>query len=99
MEIKPVVPWVGDRDFEKQNPIFGKIESVQEGANKWGKPEVQLNLDIEGQKRCVSLFGDNRNECIAKFGTDSEKWVGKSVQIALLTDPRDGKRSKTIRGM
>jgi len=99
MEVEKVVSWVGDRDFEKANPIFGKITGVVEGANKWGRKEIQVQLEIEGQQRQVSLFGDNRNGVVDKFGTNSDLWIGKSLQIALLTNPQDGSKTKVIKGM
>jgi len=99
MEIGKVVSWVGDRDFEKQNPIFGKIEAILEGTNKFGRNEVVLQLEIEGQKRQVSVFGDNRNGLVDKLGTNGDLWIGKSVQIAQLVDPISGKKTKAIKAM
>jgi hypothetical protein len=99
MDIPKVVSWIGDSDFEKQNPIVGKITAIEEGKNKWGKPEFELHLGMEnGNIRQISLFGDNRNNLVDKFGTDSTAWIGKSVQVTQLTDLA-GKKIKQIKGL
>lgn len=99
MEIPKVVSWVSDSDFSKENPIVGKIEAIEQGTNQWGKPEIVLKLDISGNKRQISLFGDNRNQVIDKLGTDGDKWLSKSIQITQLTNPTDGRKIKQIRGL
>lgn len=99
MDIPKVEPWIGDSDFLAKNPQICKIDNIETNKNKWGKDEFVLLLDMDGAKRKISIFGDNRNKLIDKFGSNSDLWIGKFVQISQVERVPDGKKIKEIKGM
>jgi len=63
----------------REEQVFGKSDTVMYLRNR--KNEI----------RKTSIFGDNINRCVEKFGTESETWLGKTVMLSV-QESLDGKK-------
>ena len=97
MQVSRQVNWIGADHFRAANPVTAAIASVTQADNR-GKPDLQLVMAIDGQLDMLvrmSLFGENLNRLIAKFGNETDAWTGKRVQILREADVT-GKEKKKI---
>lgn len=69
------IPWIGKRG--DANPVRAKV--VRCYAQGKGH-ELELQLESNELRR-MSLWGDNKNRCIAAWGSDETKWPGRMCSI------------------
>lgn len=93
MEIQAQIGWLNKADFDNQNPIVGRIVDITTGINQWEKEEYQLIVDFQGiGERKFSLYGLLLNQCIKKYGTKSEHWLGKPLALLQEITPKGIRR-------
>jgi hypothetical protein len=100
MEMKKVDNWIGDIDFVTTNPLNATITDITTGMNKWEKTEYQMYIKLDSEQiKKTSLRGQNLNNLVDKFGTDSAAWIGKRIQIFRYTDIKTQKITTEIKGL
>lgn len=90
--------WMTAQDFARTNPLNAGIVAVEVKDNK-GKPDKQLIIALEGQLdnfRRLSIWGSNWNGLIKAYGTETDAWKGKRIQLLRETYP-EGQNRTTIR--
>jgi hypothetical protein len=75
--------WVNKEDFQKANPLSGKIREIQQGDKDL---LLIVNFDAVGLRK-ISLWGDNKNNLIEKLGDDDTLWIGKNISFAKTINP------------
>lgn len=97
MEMKKSENWLNDDCFIAANPFSAVITDITTGLNKWNKTEYQMffrpeNGDAKDIKK-TSLRGQNLNNLVDAFGTESSAWIGKSIRLSRF---QDIKTQKTV---
>ena len=99
MEMKKAENWIGDADFIAANPFSAVITDITTGLNKWNKTEYQMFIRLEDNTiKKLSLRGQNLNNLVDSFGTESSAWIGKSVRISRFQDIKNQKQITEIKG-
>jgi len=92
LKLEKVCRWVGKDFFDVANPHPCRITDVT-------KTEKDLLLflksELSGEISQMSLWGQNKNGLIDKFGSETETWRGKLVKVASTIAP-DGKNLKEL---
>jgi len=97
MQVSRQVNWIGADHFRAANPLTAAVASVTQEDNK-GKRDLQIVFALDGQLDALvrmSLFGENLNRCISKWGSETDAWIGKRVQILREADV-GGKEKKKL---
>lgn len=84
--------WIKDSDFSNMNPLTVRIDTYVLS----GKDKVMVFSLPDGTTRQMSVWGENKNVLVRKFGSDTDTWLGKSCRITLYTDAADGKKKRRI---
>ena len=87
--------WIKDTDFNVENPLTCRIEGViQDGKEKI----LQFTVISSDQKRQMSVWGNNWNGFVKKFGegTDTDDWKGKQFRLLQTTNAADNKKTRLI---
>ena len=76
MQIEQQINWLNKKMFDTTNPLnMVIIDFTVNGRDK------QLVVTV-GKEICkFSVWGNNLNEIIKKYGNDTEKWTGKHIQM------------------
>lgn len=87
MKIERQTEWIESGDFQNANPMPARITAVETKPNSWGKTDYLLYVRNEstGQIKAMSIYKKNLNVLIDKYGTDTELWLGKLIQISSIT--------------
>lgn len=100
MRLEQEYTWIKDEDFNDSNPLTGKVLDVTTNTNQWGKAEHVLQFQLDkGGYRQMSLWGNNLNTLVKKFGNESDNWKERTVKILFTTDPGTGKKVRSIDGI
>ena len=76
MQIEQQINWLNKKMFDTVNPIHMVIiDFTVNGRDK------QLIVNIGKEIVKFSIWGNNLNELIKKFGNDTDKWVGKQINM------------------
>lgn len=77
MKIDRQMNWLKSEDFNGQNPLSCKVTDVQQVKGKFGMDTIIYfqfeNLEV----RCMSIYKQNLNCFIDKFGDETDNWKGK----------------------
>lgn len=84
--------WIKDSDFLNNNPL--QVTIVDFVAN--GKDRILIFKLQDGTTRQMSMWGENKNALIRKFGSESDLWKAQTVRIMLYTDAGDNKKKRKV---
>ena len=92
--------WLGSaksRDFVDSNPETFLIAGFQEVLAK-GKEDKQLIVMREDGKELIrfSIWGENWNALIPKFGNETDLWMGKRIQVLRQLNPTTNKNTYKV---
>ena len=82
MKLKKQVKWISAEDFQVANPLTAEIKEIYAVQTKLGEDNI-LILDIKNllAERQMSIWGDNLNKLVGKFGEETINWVGHQISI------------------
>ena len=87
--------WLNAKDFGKINPLHAVITDIWIEKKARGD-ETVIEFLAEGQLRvCMSIWGNNKNVLIDKFGDEDSLWIGKHITI-FQEKQNDGSCFRTI---
>jgi hypothetical protein len=82
--------WLPADLFKTANPLHAVIVGVVDNED-----DTLLRVSIDKTIYQMSLWGNNQNFLVDKFGDDDDKWLGKQISISRVLDAVSGK-NKTI---
>lgn len=97
VKVQKAERWLSQADFSINNPAKFKIKAVIVDAKEGDRYDYTLNLEntLE-QRRNLSIWGDNLNKMIDRFGDDTDNWINKEISIQLVEDVATGKNHRVI---
>lgn len=90
MIVEPDVNWV-PKDWTTGT---GTVEDLKEVRDEQGRLDRQLHFESDGHKYKLSLWGGNLNNCISKWGKNTDIWRGK--HFFLLKESKPNEKAKII---
>jgi hypothetical protein len=95
MLVEEEVMWIGDNDFKTRNPAICEIVGFRIGKDSKGRDDRLLTIRVEDKARQMSIYADSLNALIKLLGKDTDKWIGRTIQIMSVKGV-DGKNKKLI---
>jgi hypothetical protein len=96
MKVQKQVRWLSDANFVAGKSGALVIQGVEFEKDEEDRDNFTLYLStIDGQAVRMSLWGDNLNSLIDKFGEDTDLWKGNIVNMEK-TVSADGKSLRRI---
>ena len=91
MDLNEYVGWLKGSDFANSKTLeFAILDVTQEGK------DVVVKLTGQCGFRQISLWGNNQNTLIKKFGKNTDAWLGKKIAISSVIDANTGKTLRII---
>ena len=100
MKVSKPVNWLSKALFQPQhlgNPIELEITEYNESQTSKGIDRNVLGKHKNGRIYQFSVFGDTLGQLIDGLGDDSDKWIGRRIQVMLVM--RGDKELKHVRVM
>lgn len=96
--VTKAVNWLSKASFQPDklgNPVTLTIESYEESQTAKGIDRLITGRHTNGKSYSFNIFGDVVNQLIDTLGGDSDKWIGKRIQVSLVM--RGDKEIKTVK--
>lgn len=87
MKVSKVVNWLSKSLFQPQelgNPITLEIVNYEESESAKGTNRRLSGKHSNGKVYTFDIFGEVINGLIDTLGDDTDKWIGRKIQVSLL---------------
>ena len=87
MKVEKVSNWLSKSLFQPQNlgnPITAEIIAYSESKGEKGINRRLLLKHANKKQYQCDVFGDTFNQLIDDLGDDTDKWIGRQVQVMLV---------------